>query len=195
MSENATNLNRQGAEIIPEVWSMSLSKKLDKSGVGMKIVNKVYEQDTSHYGDTVNIGEIGDVNVVDYSEDVETGGVTYQRVDTKNQQLKLDQSKAFGVFISDITMRQSGQQDLQRKFEERAKTAIDLAKDTYILSAFSEIPEENKLTDVTLTPDNAINVWYGSLKHLKTTMQFSKQMIRYLKLIRQEQVRLCLMLL
>ena len=69
MSENATNLNRQGAEIIPEVWSMSLSKKLDKSGVGMKIVNKVYEKDTSHYGDTVNIGEIGDVNVVDYSED------------------------------------------------------------------------------------------------------------------------------
>ena len=167
MSENAINLKRQAAEILPEVWSMSLTKKLDKSGVGMKVVNKIYEKDTSHFGDTINIGEIGDVNVVDYSEDVDTGGVTYQRVDAKNQQLKLDQSKAFGVFISDITLRQSGQHDLQRKFEDRAKTAIDLAKDTYILSAFSEIPEENKLTDVSLTPENAYKCLVWLAKTLK----------------------------
>ena len=43
MSENAINLKRQAAEIVPEVWSMNLSKKLDKSGVGMKIVNKIYK--------------------------------------------------------------------------------------------------------------------------------------------------------
>ena len=167
MSENAINLKRQGAEILPEVWSVSLSKKLDKSGVGMKIVNKIYEKDVIHFGDTINIGDIGDVNITDYSEDLETGGVTYQRVDAKSQQLKLDQSKAFGVFISDITMRQSGNKDLQRKFEERAKTAIDLAKDTYILSAFSEIPEENKLTDVTLTADNAYKCLVWLAKTLK----------------------------
>lgn len=167
MSENAINLKRQAAEIVPEVWSMTLSKKLDKSGVGMKIVNKIYEKDTVNFGDTVNIGEIGDVNIVDYSEDVDTGGVSYQRVDAKNQQLKLDQSKAFGVFISDITIRQSGKQDLQNKFVERAKTAIDLAKDTYILSAFSEIPEENKLTDVTLTADNAYKCLVWLAKTLK----------------------------
>ena len=167
MSENAINLKRQAAEIIPEVWSVSLSKKLDKSGVGMKIVNKIYEKDTVHFGDTINIGEIGDVNISDYSEDLETGGVTYQRVDAQNQQLKLDQSKAFGVFISDITMRQSENKDLQRKFEERAKTAIDLAKDTYILSAFSEIPEENKLTDVTLTSENAYKCLVWLAKTLK----------------------------
>ena len=46
MSENAKSLNRQGADILPEVWSMSLNKRLDKSGVGMKIVNRIYEKDT-----------------------------------------------------------------------------------------------------------------------------------------------------
>ena len=167
MSENAKNLNRKGAEIIPSLWSMTLNKRLDKSGVGMKIVNRIYEKDIINYGDTVNIGELGDVNVVDYSEDIETGGLSYQRVDAQNQQLKLDQSKAFGIFVSDITADQTHVSDLLKKFEARAKTAIDLVKDTYILSAFTEIPEENKLTDVSLTPENAYKCLVWLSKTLK----------------------------
>lgn len=167
MSENATTLNRQGASIIPEMWSLSLNKKLDKSGVGMKVVNKIFEKDIKNYGDTVHINELGDVTVSDYSEDVETGGVKYQRVDTTAQLLKLDQSKAFGIFISDITAQQSNVKDLQSKFEDRAKTAIDLTKDTFILGAFAEIPSENKKADVTLTKDNA----YKSLVWLAKTLK------------------------
>lgn len=44
MSANAETLERQAAKLIPELWSLSLNKKLDKSGVGMKIVNKIYEK-------------------------------------------------------------------------------------------------------------------------------------------------------
>ena len=167
MSENATNLGRQGASIIPEMWSLSLNKKLDKSGVGMKVVNKIFEKDIKNYGDTVHINELGDVTVSDYSEDVETGGVKYQRVDTTAQLLKLDQSKAFGIFISDITAQQSNVKDLQSKFEDRAKTAIDLTKDTFVLGAFAEIPSENKKDNVTLKPENA----YKSLVWLAKTLK------------------------
>lgn len=170
MSQNAQTLGRQMDELIPEVWSLSLNKKLDKSGVAMKAVNKIYEKDIKNFGDTVNIGEIGDVTVSDYSEDVSDGGVTYQRVDATSQQLKLDQSKAFGIFLSDITMEQSKIKDLQAKFEARAKTAIDLVKDTFILSAFSEIDTNNKYkngTAVKLTPDNAYSVFVWLAKTLK----------------------------
>ena len=167
MSTNAETLNRQLSKIIPEAWSLSLNKKLDKSGVAMKMVNKIYEKDIKNYGDTVNIGEIGDVTVSDYSEDVSNGGVTYQRVDATSQQLKLDQTKAFGIFLSDIAQGQSNIQDLQSKFEARAKTAIDLEKDTFILSAFSEIPAENKKENVTLTKDNAYSVLVWLAKTLK----------------------------
>ena len=125
MSTNAETLGRQLSKIIPEAWSLSLNKKLDKSGVAMKMVNKIYEKDVKNFGDTVNIGEIGDVTVSDYSEDASNGGVTYQRVDATSQQLKLDQSKAFGFFLSDIAQAHSNIQDLQSKFEARAKTAID----------------------------------------------------------------------
>ena len=167
MSTNAETLNRQLSKIIPEAWSLSLNKKLDKSGVAMKMVNKIYEKDIKNYGDTVNIGEIGDVTVSDYSEDVSNGGVTYQRVDATSQQLKLDQSKAFGFFLSDISQAHSNIQDLQAKFEARAKTAIDLVKDTFILSAFAEIPSENKKDNVTLTKDNAYSVLVWLAKTLK----------------------------
>ena len=98
MSANAETLERQAAKLIPELWSLSLNKKLDKSGVGMKIVNKIYEKDIKNYGDTVHIGEIGDVTISDYSEDESDGGVTYQRVDATSQDLKIDQSKSFGRF-------------------------------------------------------------------------------------------------
>lgn len=170
MSQNAQTLGRQMDELIPEVWSLSLNKKLDKSGVAMKAVNKIWEKDIKNFGDTVNIGEIGDVTVSDYSEDETDGGVKYQRVDATSQQLKLDQSKSFGIFISDITMQQSKIKDLQSKFEDRAKTAIDLVKDTFILSAFSEIASGNKYnsgTAVKLTPENAYSVFVWLAKTLK----------------------------
>ena len=170
MSENATTLKRQVADLIPEVWSLSLNKKLDKSGVGMKMVNRIFEKDIKNYGDTVHIGDIGDVTVSDYSEDTSSGGVTYQRVDATGQQLKLDQSKSFGIFLSDISKKQSNIKDLQAKFEARAKTAIDLVKDTFILSAFAEIPAANKKgsdTAVKLTKDNAYAVLVWLSKTLK----------------------------
>uniref|UniRef100_UPI004025DDE4 phage major capsid protein n=1 Tax=Candidatus Scatocola faecigallinarum TaxID=2840916 RepID=UPI004025DDE4 len=170
MSTNAETLERQMPKLIPEIWSLSLNKKLDKSGVGMKIVNKIYEKDIKNFGDTVNIGELGDVTVSDYSEDASDGGVTYQRVDATSQQLKLDQSKSFGIFLSDITQKQSNIKELQAKFEERARTAIDLVKDTFILSAFSEIPADNKqgaTTAITLTPDNAYKCLVWLSKTLK----------------------------
>lgn len=171
MSENATSLKRQAAGIIPELWSLTLNKKLDKSGVGMKIVNKIFEAEIKHYGDTVHIGELGDVTISDYSEDSSTGGVTYQRVDATTQTLKLDQSKAFGIFLSDITIQQSQIKDLQKRFEKRAKTAIDLVKDTYILSSFADIPEDNLLgTDeapITLTKDNVYSVFSWLAMKLK----------------------------
>lgn len=171
MSENAKTLNRQGGGIIPEMWSLNLNKKLDNSGVGMKIVNRIFENEIKDFGDTVHIGELGDVTISDYSEDVTNGGVAYQRVDATTQTLKLDQSKAFGIFLSDITQKQSTQKDLQDKFERRAKTAIDLVKDTFILTSFADIPAENmKGSDeepVVLTKDNVYSVFSWLAMKLK----------------------------
>lgn len=171
MSTNAETLKRQGAKIIPEMWSANLNRKLDKSGVGMKVVNHIYEDEIKNYGDTVHIGDIGDVTVSDYSEDASTGGVTYQRVDATSQELKLDQSKSFGVFLSDITQKHSNIKDLEKKFQKRAKIAIDTVKDSFIMGSFADIPAANvKGTDeapVKLTPQNAYSVFCWLAKTLQ----------------------------
>jgi hypothetical protein len=144
--------------MISELWSINLNKNLDKSGVGMKIVNRIHEKETKNFGDTVHIGELGDVAVSDYSEDETTGGVNYQRVSATTQTMKLDQSKSFAIFLSDITAQQTPMKDLEKRFQKRAKTAIDTVKDTFILSAFADIPAENmqgsESTPITLTKDN-----------------------------------------
>ena len=167
MSTNAETIGTQMPKIIPEVWSASLNKKLDKSGVGMKIVNKIYEKDIKNYGDTVHIGELGDVNVIDYEEGDLSTGMTLQKVSSTDQVLKLDQQKAFNFFLSDVTQAQAKIKDLQKKFEKRAKIAVDTVKDTFILGAFADIPAANKLADVTLTKDNAYDTFVELAKILK----------------------------
>ena len=167
MSTNAETIGTQMPKIIPEVWSASLNKKLDKSGVGMKIVNKIYEKDIKNYGDTVHIGELGDVNVIDYEEGDLSTGMTLQKVSSTDQVLKLDQQKAFNFFLSDVTQAQAKIKDLQKKFEKRAKIAVDTVKDTFILGAFADIPAANKLAEVTLTKDNAYDTFVDLAKVLK----------------------------
>lgn len=167
MSTNAETIGTQMPKIIPEVWSASLNKKLDKSGVGMKIVNKIYEKDIKNYGDTVHIGELGDVNIIDYEEGDLSTGMTLQKVSSTDQVLKLDQQKAFNFFLSDVTQAQAKIKDLQKKFEKRAKIAVDTVKDTFILGAFADIPAANKLADVTLTKDNAYDTFVELAKILK----------------------------
>ena len=167
MSTNAETIGTQMPKIIPEVWSASLNKKLDKSGVGMKIVNKIYEKDIKNYGDTVHIGELGDVNIIDYEEGDLSTGMTLQKVSSTDQVLKLDQQKAFNFFLSDVTQAQAKIKDLQKKFEKRAKIAVDTVKDTFILGAFADIPAANKLAEVTLTKDNAYDTFVDLAKVLK----------------------------
>ena len=167
MSTNAETIGTQMPKIIPEVWSASLNKKLDKSGVGMKIVNKIYEKDIKNYGDTVHIGELGDVNIIDYEEGDLSTGMTLQKVSSTDQVLKLDQQKAFNFFLSDVTQAQAKIKDLQKKFEKRAKIAVDTVKDTFILGAFADIPAANKLAEVTLTKDNAYDTFVELAKILK----------------------------
>ncbi len=158
MSTNAENMKTQAPKIVPESWSLALNKKLDASGVGMKIVTKAHENAVKDFGDTIHIGELGDVNISDYDESL-TDSVTYQNIDAEDHILKLDQQKYFGIYLSDITQKQSQPKDLQSKFEKRAQVAIDLVKDTFILSSFADIPTENmKGSDaapITLTKDNA----------------------------------------
>lgn len=163
MSTNATTMGKQAAVFIPEYWSKLLNKKLEKSGAGMKIVNRNYEGEIKNSGDTVHIQEVPGITVTPYDR---TQALSYETPNGTSQALVVDQEKYFAFKVEDITKAQSNV-SLADKFMEEAKKGIDIVKDSYILGKFADIPNGNKLADVTLTTSNAYAVFVNLARILK----------------------------
>lgn len=163
MSKNAIDTGKQAAVFIPEFWSKLLNKKLEKSGVGMKIVNRRYEGEIKKAGDTVHIQEVPNITINTYDP---RGTLTYEDPDGTTQTLIIDQQKYFGFRVDDITEAQSNT-ELANKFMEEAKKSIDLVKDSFILGKFVDIPSKNLLAAKTLTPANAYATFVELAKVLK----------------------------
>ncbi|OPZ77093.1 MAG: hypothetical protein BWY78_01154 [Alphaproteobacteria bacterium ADurb.Bin438] len=163
MSELATTMNKQAAVFIPEFWSGLLNKKLEISGVSMKIVNKRYEGEIKNAGDTVKIQETPSITINSYDP---SGALSYESPDGTSQNLYIDQQKYFAFKVDDITKAQSNT-SLADKFMEEAKKGIDLVKDSFILGKFADIPSSNLLTPVTLTKENAYLQFINLAKVLK----------------------------
>ena len=90
---------------IPEVWSATLLSVLERSLVyaGAPCVNRNYEGDIAAYGDTVHIVSIADPTIVDYAKDTD---LTVEVLTDSDQQLVIDQAKAFAFEIDDIAERE-----------------------------------------------------------------------------------------
>lgn len=91
---------------VPEVWAAQLLGILDKNLVfaGSPCVNRDYEGEIAAYGDTVHIGSIADVSIVDYAKDTD---LTIETITDADRTLLIDQAKAFAFEIDDIDMRQA----------------------------------------------------------------------------------------
>lgn len=90
----------------PEVWAATLLSVLERALVyaSAPVVNRNYEGEISQYGDTVHIVDIADPTIVDYTKDTD---LTIEVLTDAEQQLLIDQSKAFAFEVDDIDMRQS----------------------------------------------------------------------------------------
>lgn len=163
MSQNAISEGKQGAVFVPEFWSGMLNKKLEKSGVAMKIVNKRYEGEIKNAGDTVRIQEIPEIAINSYNP---SGTLTYESPDGTSQSLIIDQQKYFAFKVDDITKAQANV-SLAEKLMEEAKKGVDIVKDSFILGKFADIPAANKLTTAQITTSNAYSVFVDLAKILK----------------------------
>lgn len=157
-------MTKQAAGFIPEFWSKLLNKKLEKSGVGMKVVNRRYEGEIKNAGDTVHIQEVPAIAINSYDP---SGTLTYESPDGTSQSLVIDQEKYFAFKVDDVSKAQANV-TLADKFMEEAKKAIDLVKDSFILGKFADIPASNLITGgVALTKDNAYATFVNIAKILK----------------------------
>ncbi len=129
-----TNYN----EFVPEIWSTILNSGFDNTGVMDSCVNKKYEGEIQNAGDTVHIQTFGNVTIRDYG----SSDITYETPTGTTTPLTLDQQSYFAINVPDIAAVQSSV-DLIQGYANKAKTAIALKKDTFLLGKHADVPAAN----------------------------------------------------
>ena len=123
---------------VPEIWSTVLNASFDDTGVMDSCVNKKYEGEIKNAGDTVHIQTFGDVTIRDYG----ASDITYETPTETTTALTLDQQSYFAINVPDIDAVQSNI-DLIQGYTNKAKTAIALKKDTFLLGKHADVPAAN----------------------------------------------------
>lgn len=156
---------------IPEFWSKKLNKKLDDVGVMKDCVNREYEGEIKKCGDKVNIQEVGDVNVNDHDNEA---NLIYQDLTADDLSLLIDQEKYFAFKINDVTKAQANQK-LTDKYINRASFAIEMIKDTFLLSKRADVHADNVVPTMTLTKDNVYQLFVELKKRLRKANAISQK--------------------
>lgn len=169
---SATNKSTKTLGVfIPEFWSKKLNKKLDDVGVMKDCVNKEYEGEIKKCGDKVNIQEVGDITIKDHDGDTT---LTYQDLTATDLALEIDQEKYFAFKINDVTKAQANQK-LTNKYIARAAFAIEMIKDTFLLSKRADVHTDNVVTSMTLTKDNVYQLFVELKKKLRQSNAISQK--------------------
>lgn len=167
----ATKSTKKLGVFIPEFWSKKLNKKLDDVGVMKDCVNKEYEGEIKKCGDKVNIQEVGDIQILDHDGDTP---LTYQDLTATDLALEIDQEKYFAFKLNDVTKAQASQK-LTDKYVARAAFAIEMIKDTFLLSKRADVHSNNVVPAMELTKDNVYKLFVELKKRLRKANAISQK--------------------
>lgn len=140
---------------IPNVWSETLYRELDRELVAVRNCNREFEGDIRKCGDTVNICGIGDITVFDYQKNSDIGAP--QTLDASRTQLIIDQSKAFNFQIDDIDRAQQNPRVMQNAMRQAAN-ALANAADAHVFSLHEKVASAHTLSNAAVTADNVMDI-------------------------------------
>ena len=176
----ATRSTKTLGVFIPEYWSKKLNKQLEDVGVMKDCVNREYEGEIKNAGDKVNIQEVGEIEISSYTPDAsDFSGITYQKLEGTTQALEIDQQKYFAFEIDDITKAQSNVK-LTDKYIAKAAHAIEMSKDTFLLSKRADVHTDNVVSgygssSTKLTKDNVYQMFVELKKKLRNANAISQK--------------------
>lgn len=148
---------------VPEVWAQKLNTVLDKTCVMLQCVNRNWEGDIKNAGDTVNIIVPADVTVSTLTGDA----LSYSELSPSTQSLVINQRKLFAFKINDVAKAQANQ-DIMEAHLGKAKKAIEVAQDAYLLGLHADVPAENTIGSSVAVALNTENVYSEFVKLAKT---------------------------
>jgi hypothetical protein len=134
----------------PKIWSAKIFVRLRKALVHASVVNRDYEGEIREQGDTVYINEVGAVTVNDYAKH---GSLTWQKMDSMQKSLVIDQAKSFSIQYDDID-RVQNKPTLMDAFASEAGYAIADTVDQFIAGKYTEAG--NTVSALTVTAGNVL---------------------------------------
>jgi hypothetical protein len=119
---------------IPQIWSASIIRAMEKALVFGSIANRNYEGEIRGAGDKVKINQIGEVEIKDYTKNSTV--ITPEELDSASVTLEIDQAKYFAFKVDDIDTAQANAPVMQAAMAEAAYRLADAA-DQYIASLYA----------------------------------------------------------
>ncbi|WP_100488561.1 phage capsid protein [Sporolactobacillus pectinivorans] len=122
---------------IPKIWSARLLLALQNTLVfgQLNVVNRDYEGEISAQGDTVNIQEIGDVTIGDYTKN--TNMSDPETLDGDTRQLVITQSKFFNFQVDDVDKAQQNPKVMDAAMQKAGYGLRNVA-DKFIASHYTD---------------------------------------------------------
>ncbi len=121
---------------ISTVWSETLLSQMDKKYIAVANCNRDFEGDIKGRGDRVKICGVGDINIFDYTKNVDFES-TAQELSDSVKTLVIDQAKAFNFQIDDIERAQTNPK-LMDAAVRNAAAALANTADQYVFSLCSK---------------------------------------------------------
>lgn len=152
-------------EFIPEIVHARLLKEREKAAIAVKHCNREYEGDIKSKGDRVKILTPGEVELFDYTRNVDMGDP--QILDGSAQYLDITESKAFQYYLDDIDKKQM---ELNKEFESahQRNAAYKLADfaDQFIFSKYTDAGKTITDFQSSFTSANALTLLAAASKEM-----------------------------
>ena len=138
---------------VPEIWGGKLNAGLEKNCVMLQCVNRNWEGDIASQGDTVKIITPGDVTISSLDS-----SVSYSEIAPTSASLVIDQKKVFAFKINDVALAQANT-DIMEGYLNKAKQAIEVEQDVYLLGKHVDVASGNTLGGTTAISLIASNIY------------------------------------
>ena len=138
---------------VPEIWGGKLNAGLEKNCVMLQCVNRNWEGDIATQGDTVKIITPGDVTISSLDSNV-----SYSEIAPTSASLVIDQKKVFAFKINDVALAQANT-DIMEGYLNKAKHAIEVEQDVYLLGKHVDVASGNTLGGTTAISLTASNIY------------------------------------
>lgn len=155
----------------PEIWSKLLLRDIMDYGVMFDCVNRNWEGEIKHAGDTVHIQAIGDVTVNTLDRDT---ALQYQKLDGTSLELVVDQLKYFAFHVDDIEKVQSNI-EFMGKYTTKAKKEVVNVKDAYLHAlGVAGVDSDNQMGTIAITKENIYDTLVDMFVMLSDTNAIDK---------------------